>query len=51
MVTAEQTALAKLNGNYNTAIEQSGNNCYIRLWNDSVAASAPFEESRWKKPR
>src|SRR5260370_37526375 len=30
-----RSALGQVNGNHNVAIEQSTNNCYIRLWNDS----------------
>jgi hypothetical protein len=40
-----------VNANYNAAIEQSGNNCYLRLWKDLVAASTPLEEGRWQRSR
>jgi hypothetical protein len=51
LIIINRTALGQVNGNYNAAVEQSGNNCYIRPWNDSVAAATPREEGRWQKSR
>jgi len=51
LIIINRTALGQVNGNYNAPVEQSGNNCYIRLCNDSVAASTPVEEGRWQKSR
>jgi adenylate cyclase len=38
----DRSALGQVNGKHNIAIEQSGNNCYIRLWSDfGCGSNAP----------